>query len=317
MKKAFILFSFFLLICFASAPVSAQKNTSLSGYFSEKNFNTFFPLRDKFYTYKAFIQAYQELSKSAIKIEKHGNWIYKISITDKKLKTSKIIRLDTDWNADWAQALPYACVELDYANFCSGMDINTNKKELAAFFAHIAHETRNGMDGKYNDGLMLKQEIHTDSAYITKNVIYPAVAGKKYFGRGPLQISYNGNYGFASDCIFGNKNILLNNPDLITSNAVVAFKTAIYFWMTPQSLKPSAHEVMLGKWQPNNDDKVKGRKPGFGMTINIINGALECNKGENQVAMNNRINFYRHFLKLLNTTDANCACSCGAMAAIQ
>lgn len=27
---------------------------------------------------------------------------------------------------------------------------------------------------------------------------------------------------------------LLNNPDLITSDPVVAFKVALWFWMTPQ-----------------------------------------------------------------------------------
>ena len=64
------------------------------------------------------------------------------------------------------------------------------------------------------------------------------------------------------------------------------FKTAIYFWMTPQTLKPSAHDVMIGQWQPKSYDLAKGRKPGFGMTIDIVNGEVECNKGENMYNMN-------------------------------
>ena len=128
-----------------------------------------------------------------------------------------------------------------------------------------------------------------------------------------MQLSYNGNYGYASDCIFGDKKVLLNNPALIETDPVVAFKTAIYFWMTPQTYKPSAHDVMIGKWQPNAADKAAGRTPGFGMTINIVNGEVECNKGENMYSMKDRIGFYQYFLKQLGVSDANCACSCGAM----
>jgi hypothetical protein len=156
-------------------------------------------------------------------------------------------------------------------------------------------------------------ELNTSLTYVADNDDYPAVKGKKYYGRGPMQISYNGNYGYASTCIFGDKNVLLNNPDLVQNDPVVAFKTAIYFWMTPQSPKPSAHDVMIGKWQPSTADKGAGRTPGFGMTINIVNGQIECNKGNNMPNMNDRIGFYQHFLKLLGTSDPNCACSCGTM----
>jgi len=106
---------------------------------------------------------------------------------------------------------------------------------------------------------------------------------------------------------------LLNNPDLVQNDPVVAFKTAIYFWMTPQTNKPSAHDVMIGKWQPSATDHAKGRIPGFGMTTNIINGQVECNKGDNFQSMTDRIGFYQHFLKLLGAVDNNCACSCGKM----
>jgi hypothetical protein len=85
--------------------------------------------------------------------------------------------------------------------------------------------------------------------------------------------------------------------------------------MTPQTNKPSAHDVIIGKWQPNADDKAKNRKPGFGMTINIINGAVECGQGDTMFSMNDRIGFYQHFLQKLGVTDPNCACSCGNMGA--
>lgn len=301
----FVMIIFYTLFSF---PAAAQKNLKL--IISEQEFNRFFPLRDNFYSYKSFKTAIEDMALISLKIEKRGDWIYKITRTNKRTNIAKVIRQDKDWNETWAKAKTYQAIQIDYGAFCNSGNVQANKKELAAWLAHVAHETRNGINGQYNDGLMLLREVQTDSAYITKNNIYPATPGKKYYGRGPLQLSYNGNYGFASDCIFGDKNVLLTNPDLITSNPVISFETAIYFWMTPQSAKPSAHEVMTGKWTPSTTDIHKNDLPGFGMTINIINGKLECNKGDNNTAMLDRIGFYQYFLKKLNIADKGCACSC-------
>ena len=298
----------------AESGVSPHK-ISVASFLSEKQFNTLFPQRDKFYTYASFIKAIKELGLVKVKVVRRATSVYQFNRTDKRTGVAKVIRQDGDWNEAWAKKKPDSTYVIDYGNFCSEEDLQTNKKELAAFFANIAHETRHGENGKYNDGLMFTHESNTSLPYVSDNDTYPPVAGKKYYGRGPMQISYNGNYGYASDCIFGDKTILLNNPGLVEIDPVIAFKTAIYFWMTPQTYKPSAHDVMIGKWQPNAADKAAGRTPGFGMTINIVNGAVECGKGENIYSMNDRIGFYRYFLKSLGISDANCACSCGGMKA--
>jgi hypothetical protein len=292
---------------------SSNSKASLASILSEKQFNDLFPQRDKFYSYAAFIKAAKELGLIKLKVIRRGVSVYQFTRTDKSTGQSVVIRQDEDWNEDWVKKKPDSSYMIDYGNFCSEKDLQTNKKELAAFFAHIAHETRHGENGKYNDGLMLIHESNTSLPYIADNDVYPAAGGQKYYGRGPLQLSYNGNYGYASDCIFGDKKVLLNNPSLVETDPVVAFKTAIYFWMTPQTYKPSAHDVMTGKWVPNTADKAAGRTPGFGMTINIVNGEVECNKGDNMYSMNDRIGFYQYFLKTLGVSDANCACSCGKM----
>jgi len=285
-------------------------NQGISTFFTEKQFNALFPMRDKFYTYQAFIQAVKEIGQIKLKVEKREVSIYKVTRTDKRTGKSVIVRQDEDWTEPWAQTRPYSFVTIDYGTFCSEKDLLTNKKELAAFFANVAHETRHGQNGKYDDGLMYTHELNTSAIYISDNDAYPPVKGKNYYGRGPLQLSYNGNYGYASDCIFGDKKVLLNNPDLVTTNAVVAFKTAIFFWMTPVTYKPSAHDVMVGNWKPKADDIAKNRTPGFGMTINIINGQIECNQGDNVFGMADRIGFYQHFLTMMGISDPNCACSC-------
>ncbi len=307
----------FFLLSGYTTDVTASKivpgQIALNTFFTSKTYNDLFPLRNKFYTYTAFLQAIKELSAIKILVEKRDVWMYKITRTDLKTNKSTVVRQDADWDQPWAQQKIYTSFTVDFRSFCSEKNPETNKKELAAFLAQIAHETRNGVDGKYNDGLMFLQELNTKSTYISPNNVYPPEPGKKYYGRGPMQISYNGNYGFAGDCIFGDKNKLLQNPDLITTDAVTAFKTAIYFWMMPQNTKPSAHDVMAGNWQPNDADKAVGRVPGFGMTTNIINGAIECNKGNNNFDMNDRIGYYQTFLKKLHVSDPNCACSCSKM----
>jgi len=319
LTRKFVLLPVFFFLSFTwscsgntQAKTDIQK-TSYADLLSERQFNELFPLRDKFYTYAAFIKAVKEMSFIKLKVVRRAVSVYQFTRTDKRTGKQTVIRQDPDWNEDWAKKKPDSSYVIDYGNFCTEGSAQMRKKELAAFFAHIAHETRHGENEKYNDGLMLIHESNTALPYIADNDAYPAVAGKKYYGRGPMQLSYNGNYGYASDCIFGNKNVLLNNPELIETDPVVAFETAIYFWMTPQTYKPSAHDVMTGKWRPNAADNAAGRTPGFGMTINIVNGAVECNKGENVYSMNDRIGFYRYFLRKLGVSDPNCACSCGKM----
>jgi len=307
-----VLLSLFSFKCGSAIKPTATPQ-GVSSFLTEKDYNSLFPLRDKFYTYQAFMQAVKEIGLIKLKVEKREVSIYKVTRTDKHTGKSVVVRQDEDWNEPWAQKRPYSLVTIDYGAFCSEKDLLTNKKELAAFFANVAHETRHGQNGKYDDGLMYTHELNTNAVYISDNDAYPPVKGKNYYGRGPLQLSYNGNYGYASDCIFGDKTVLLNNPDLVATNAVVAFKAAIFFWMTPVTYKPSAHDVMVGNWKPKADDTAKNRAPGFGMTINIINGDIECNHGDAVFGMTDRIGFYQHFLSLLGAKDANCACNCGKM----
>ena len=68
--------------------------------------------------------------------------------------------------------------------------------------------------------------------------------------------------------------------------------------MTPQQPKPSSHAVMTGSWTPAGDDASLGRVPGFGMTINIINGGLECSK-PTPPAVTDRVGFYQRFTEML------------------
>lgn len=109
------------------------------------------------------------------------------------------------------------------------------------------------------------------------------------------QIS-NYNYGQAGKALGLN---LLKNPDLVATDPIVSFKTAIWFWMTPQGIKPSCHEVIIGKWRPSDADKAARRAPGYGVITNIIDGGYECGHGANSEVAD-RIGFYERYCKMLD-----------------
>ena len=188
--------------------------------------------------------------------------------------------------------------------FCNEGTLDDRKREAAAFLANISHETTGGWpaapDGPYAWGLYFTQEIGCESGGCTgycdaTNQQWPCAAGKTYHGRGPIQLSWNYNYGQAGDAL---GLPLLTDPDQVTSNGTVAFRTGGWFWMTPQSPKPSCHDVMTGKWAPSMQDQMLGRAPGFGMTINIINGGLECNQPTN-AKVEDRVGFYLRYTQML------------------
>ncbi|KAK6778188.1 hypothetical protein RDI58_024906 [Solanum bulbocastanum] len=68
--------------------------------------------------------------------------------------------------------------------------------------------------------------------------------------------------------------------------------------MTPQSPKPSCHDVVTRRWQPSNADKAANRLPGFDIITNIINGGLECGHG-NDNKVQDRIGFYKRYCRIL------------------
>jgi chitinase len=130
---------------------------------------------------------------------------------------------------------------------------------------------------------------------------YPPSRGEQYYGRGPIQLSWNYNYGSFSKVLgesnYESKMYLLEHPDEAASSGYVAFQAGLWFWMTPQSPKPSMHDVITGFWQPNSADRSAGMKTSnnglncFGITTNIINGGIECGNSVNKGSVNRGLYF--------------------------
>ncbi|KAF4654205.1 hypothetical protein FOL47_010094 [Perkinsus chesapeaki] len=184
------------------------------------------------------------------------------------------------------------------------------RTELATLFAHFAQET--GERAPPNEDFWLEalwffeengctptacQYCDADSS---KNW-FKCRDGVGYWGRGALQLSWNFNYGPFSIAMHGNASVLLDNPGLIIEDWQI-FASAIYFYMTPSGLFPSMHDVVTGHWKPNQHDIDQHRIPGFGVTTLIVNGFIECGKGEESYQSKSRMTYYHNFMNYFGVT---------------
>ncbi|RPE35632.1 glycoside hydrolase family 19 protein [Kitasatospora cineracea] len=174
-----------------------------------------------------------------------------------------------------------------YPAFAGTGSDTVKKQEAAAFLANISHET---------GGLVYVVEQNTANYphYCDTTQPYGCPAGQAaYYGRGPIQLSWNFNYKAAGDALGID---LLNNPNLVQTDAAVAWKTGIWYWMTqngPGTM--TAHNAMVNG-------------AGFGETIRSINGSIECNGG-NPAQVQSRVNAYTSFTSILGVpTGSNLSC---------
>ncbi len=152
-------------------------------------------------------------------------------------------------------------------------DTHVRRREAAAFLANAGHETGD---------LVYIEEI-AQGEYCAPTPSCPCAPGQRYFGRGPIQLSWNYNYCAAGAALGLD---LRADPGRVAREATVAWRTGMWFWMTQTGAgSMTSHRAI-----------VDGR--GFGETIRTINGALECNGGR-PAQVQSRIDRYRRYCQLL------------------
>ncbi|WP_372441660.1 chitinase [Lentzea nigeriaca] len=171
-----------------------------------------------------------------------------------------------------------------YPAFATTGSDTVKRQEAAAFLANVSHET---------GGLVYIREI-TPGTYCDTSKPYGCPAGaQNYYGRGPIQLSWNVNYKNAGDAL---GLPLLTNPWLVEQDAAVAWKTGLWYWNTQTG--PG--------WTTGHNAMVNGN--GFGETIRSINGSLECNGG-NPAQVQSRVTKYQQFVGILGVpAGANLYC---------
>jgi predicted chitinase len=161
-----------------------------------------------------------------------------------------------------------------YPGFSTTGGDTVEKQEAAAFLANVSHET---------GGLVYVTEIDKSGNYCASEP-YGCPAGTySYYGRGPIQLSWNFNYKAAGDALGVD---LLDNPSLVETDPAISWKTGLWYWDTqtgPGTM--TAHDAMVNG-------------AGFGETIRSINGSVECDGG-NPAEVQDRVNSYENFTSIL------------------
>jgi chitodextrinase len=234
---------------------------------------------------------------------------------------------------DWDYLFPLRAPEYTYTNFLKavgkfpaicgsytdGRDSDAIcRKSLATMFAHFAQETgghENWRDiGEWRQALVYLREVGWTEGQkggyngecnpsTWQGQTWPCGKDKdgdflSYFGRGAKQLSYNYNYGPFSEAMFGDVRTLLDKPELV-GDTWLNLASALFFYVYPQPPKPSMLHVIDGTWQPNDRDRANGLVPGFGVTIQIINGGVECGGSQEKDQSLNRITYYKEFANYL------------------
>ena len=173
-----------------------------------------------------------------------------------------------------------------------GLDVD-RKREIAALMAHIWQET---------GGLTAVSELSPPSDYCRLNdPLYPCVAGQTYIGRGPLQLSWNYNYGQAGEYL--GVPTLLSNPGQVATNASLSWRGSMFFWMAWRDKDTNA--LLVGP-------HYRFLHEGFGASIRAVNGALECpptGTAGGLAAAEHRKQLYAQYCAMLGVTpDAALAC---------
>ncbi|MCG8668410.1 MAG: cellulose binding domain-containing protein [Pseudomonadales bacterium] len=242
--------------------------------------------------------------------------------------------------ADWDYVFPRRADEYTYRKFlqavakfpafCGPYDDGRDavaicRKSLATMFAHFTQETGGHTswwpEEEWRQGLHYLREVgwsedmangygicdpNTWQAKSWPCATYPeghpqAGQYKSYFGRGSKQLSYNYNYGPFSQAMFGDVNVLLQNPELV-ADTWLNLASAVFFFVYPQPPKPSMLHVIDGTWQPNANDLAAGLVSGFGVTTQIINGGIECGGSSEHIQSQNRINYYQAIANYLSVS---------------
>ncbi|QOC21791.1 SMP-30/gluconolactonase/LRE family protein [Wenzhouxiangella sp. AB-CW3] len=155
------------------------------------------------------------------------------------------------------------------------------KREIAAALANFSHETY---------ALTYLKEIYRGD-YCSDSATPCGVCapGKQYYGRGPIQLSWNANYCDAGRALGLD---LWGQPELVAENPTITWQTALWYWMSrkgPGTM--TSHHAMVNE-------------KGFGETIRSINGSLEC-EGGNPEQVQSRIELYQDYVHKLGATPGN------------
>jgi chitodextrinase len=297
----------------ASNPDNVKRVERVLG---QAKFEALFPIRHINYTYLNFLKG---VAKFPAYCDNYTDGRNADAICSKLLATS-FAHFTQETGANWPALTPATARTYPEHNnaVLATMEQNT---AIPTYKQALWYLRESG----YNEGSAVGayQDCFSGAGSSIFSVFYPCsqnAQGKNidYFGRGSKQLSWNYNFGPFSKSLYGDVNVLLDNPGRV-ADTWLNFASAIWFAVYPQSPKPPMTWVVDGTWVPNAVDVANNMSPGFGATVHIINGGIECGGGGAEKSqVQNRIAAYKEFARELGVTiPANEALGCAAMKGFQ
>lgn len=217
------------------------------------------------------------------------------------------------------------------ANGEADTSVIDTKRELAAFLGMVsALTTKTGYvptdidpvnsvsdyPDMYNNGLYLTVNNTCESDNTCNNYCIPSPAyperwdqvcheSVNFIPRGPFMLSYNLNYGLASNYL-NLGNTLIDSPESLELDGFIGFTSSMQLWMNAPQNRPSMHSIITNEWTPSSDDLSQGRGRGFGSVMGIhFNFKEECGKDTDEDFYLPRIaiNYYRIISMKLGLPD--------------
>lgn len=153
-------------------------------------------------------------------------------------------------------------------SYATSVGRSWSKRELAMFLANILWES---------DGLRAKEEYHP-GVYSHPPLDKP---GRRYYGRGYIQLTWSYNYAAASKALFDDERLLWN-PEWVAKEEKLAWATAFWFWSAKVHTDP---DVRMGGM--------------FGASVRAINGGAECGAASaTNDAARKRFNMYWNIFRV-------------------
>lgn len=167
------------------------------------------------------------------------------------------------------------------------------RRGIAAFLAHLYQESRFAYNHEIRcydpPGSPCNDYGNTNWGARHNHLAPPGGCARaewdcRYFGRGPMQLTWYLNYLDTSMAIFGDDR-LAREPWLVAEDPVVGWTVALQFWMTNTGReRVTAHQAMRGG--------------NFGTTISIINGDQECGRAWDSRAQT-RVDTFLEYCRIL------------------
>jgi Chitinase class I len=152
-----------------------------------------------------------------------------------------------------------------FGQFANSGNAEADKREIAAFFAHVAKETA-----------FLEQTDESGQ---------PSSAGD-FHGRGAIQLTGQSNYQAAGDYLQKN---LVGSPGMVSTDPVVNWQTALWFWVVHNNPGTAGTKNCHQAIQAGD----------FAQTTRIINGGVECPGSDSAKA---RAQYYQNDCNILSVS---------------